>query len=181
MRFVALIRIKNGNFGPYKFDASIVNFTFGGAVVSQTVVPGSKVNFKSTKKIDVETDQCVRKRQNLIPFASQGGIRSRQLIEDVLAQGLGPTLAFPTNDSHQLFLPCPSRLNPVFITQKSQRDRSGEDKATYAKGGLRYLHNLNAANIPAELIQKGQNRVIDASLTPFTSYICKLLGRIYLF
>lgn len=36
---------------------------------------------------------------------------------------------------------------------------------TYAKGGLRYLHKLNASNIPADLVEKGQNRVIDASLT----------------
>ncbi|KAI8028062.1 hypothetical protein LOK49_LG02G00617 [Camellia lanceoleosa] len=31
--------------------------------------------------------------------------------------------------------------------------------------GIRYLHNLNAANVPNELIEKGQKRVIEASLT----------------
>ncbi|KAF2315380.1 hypothetical protein GH714_039069 [Hevea brasiliensis] len=31
--------------------------------------------------------------------------------------------------------------------------------------GIQYLQKLKAANIPAELIEKGQNRVIDASLT----------------
>ncbi|KAF2303469.1 hypothetical protein GH714_018682 [Hevea brasiliensis] len=31
--------------------------------------------------------------------------------------------------------------------------------------GIHYLQKLKAANIPAELIEKGQNRVIDASLT----------------
>ncbi|KAL7233541.1 hypothetical protein ACSBR1_017205 [Camellia fascicularis] len=31
--------------------------------------------------------------------------------------------------------------------------------------GIRYLHNLNAANVPNELIAKGQKRVIEASLT----------------
>ena len=31
--------------------------------------------------------------------------------------------------------------------------------------GIRYLHKLNAANVPTELIEKGQNRVIEASLT----------------
>ncbi|KAJ8748980.1 hypothetical protein K2173_013419 [Erythroxylum novogranatense] len=31
--------------------------------------------------------------------------------------------------------------------------------------GIHYLHKLNAASIPADLIEKGQSRVIDASLT----------------
>lgn len=31
--------------------------------------------------------------------------------------------------------------------------------------GVHYLHQLNAANVPAALIEKGQERVIDASLT----------------
>ncbi|CAL5331420.1 unnamed protein product [Camellia sinensis] len=31
--------------------------------------------------------------------------------------------------------------------------------------GIRYLHNLNAANVPNELIENGQKRVIEASLT----------------
>ncbi|PKI70421.1 hypothetical protein CRG98_009196 [Punica granatum] len=31
--------------------------------------------------------------------------------------------------------------------------------------GLHYLHTLKASNVPADLIQKGQDRVIDASLT----------------
>ncbi|THF98855.1 hypothetical protein TEA_008101 [Camellia sinensis var. sinensis] len=31
--------------------------------------------------------------------------------------------------------------------------------------GIRYLHNLSAANVPIELIEKGQKRVIEASLT----------------
>ncbi|KAI4364923.1 hypothetical protein MLD38_020954 [Melastoma candidum] len=60
MRFVAPIRIKNTNFGPYKFDASTVNFTYGGVVVGQAVIPGSKANFKSTKKINVEVSLSSR-------------------------------------------------------------------------------------------------------------------------
>lgn len=31
--------------------------------------------------------------------------------------------------------------------------------------GIHYLKKLNDANVPAALIEKGQNRVIDASLT----------------
>ncbi|PSS24150.1 Arginase [Actinidia chinensis var. chinensis] len=35
----------------------------------------------------------------------------------------------------------------------------------FGKMGIRYLHKLNAATVPIELIEKGQNRVIEASLT----------------
>ncbi|KAF8039413.1 hypothetical protein BT93_B1829 [Corymbia citriodora subsp. variegata] len=53
MSFVAPIRVKNTNWGPFKYDASIVYFTYGGVQVGQAIIPKSKANFKSTKKIDV--------------------------------------------------------------------------------------------------------------------------------
>ncbi|OWM85278.1 uncharacterized protein LOC116203353 [Punica granatum] len=53
MSFIAPIRIKNTNFGPYKYDATTVNFTYGGVQVGQVAIPKSKANFKSTKKVDV--------------------------------------------------------------------------------------------------------------------------------
>ncbi|XP_048132777.1 uncharacterized protein LOC115754674 isoform X10 [Rhodamnia argentea] len=53
MTFVAPIRIKNTNWGPFKYGASTVNFTYGGVQVGQAIIPKSKANFKSTKKIDV--------------------------------------------------------------------------------------------------------------------------------
>ncbi|XP_030474959.1 uncharacterized protein LOC115692295 [Syzygium oleosum] len=53
MSFVAPIRIRNTNWGPFKYDASFVNFTYGGFQVGQAVIPKSKANFKSTKKMDV--------------------------------------------------------------------------------------------------------------------------------
>lgn len=37
--------------------------------------------------------------------------------------------------------------------------------ANIGKRAIHYLHKLSAANIPIDLIEKGQNRVIDASLT----------------
>ena len=37
--------------------------------------------------------------------------------------------------------------------------------ANIGKRAIHYLHKLSAANIPTDLIEKGQNRVIDASLT----------------
>ncbi|KAI4389522.1 hypothetical protein MLD38_001739 [Melastoma candidum] len=54
MTFVAPIRIKNTNFGPYKYDATIVDFTYGGVVLSRVNVFKGKVGFKSTKKIDTQ-------------------------------------------------------------------------------------------------------------------------------
>ncbi|XP_030538146.1 late embryogenesis abundant protein At1g64065-like [Rhodamnia argentea] len=51
--FVTPIRIKNTNWGPFKYDASTVNFTYGGVQVGQAIIPKSKANFKSTKKINV--------------------------------------------------------------------------------------------------------------------------------
>ncbi|XP_048131636.1 uncharacterized protein LOC125314180 [Rhodamnia argentea] len=53
MSFVAPIRVKNTNWGPFKYDASTVDFTYGGVQVGQAIIPKSKANFKSTKKIDV--------------------------------------------------------------------------------------------------------------------------------
>lgn len=37
--------------------------------------------------------------------------------------------------------------------------------STIGQRGVHYLQKLKAANVPAALIEKGQNRVIDASLT----------------
>ncbi|KAI6707171.1 hypothetical protein NL676_010133 [Syzygium grande] len=53
MSFIAPIRVKNTNWGPFKYDASTVDFTYGGVQVGQVIIPKSKANFKSTKKIDV--------------------------------------------------------------------------------------------------------------------------------
>ncbi|KAF8039420.1 hypothetical protein BT93_B1836 [Corymbia citriodora subsp. variegata] len=53
LSFVAPIRVKNTNWGPFKYDASTVSFTYGGVQVGQATIPKSKANFKSTKKINV--------------------------------------------------------------------------------------------------------------------------------
>ncbi|XP_048131634.1 late embryogenesis abundant protein At1g64065-like [Rhodamnia argentea] len=52
MSFIAPIRVKNTNWGPFKYDASTVDFTYGGVLVGQVIIPKSKANFKSTKKIN---------------------------------------------------------------------------------------------------------------------------------
>ncbi|KAF8039412.1 hypothetical protein BT93_B1828 [Corymbia citriodora subsp. variegata] len=54
MSFVAPIRVKNTNWGPFKYGASTVNFTYGGVQVGQAIIPKGKANFKSTKKIEAD-------------------------------------------------------------------------------------------------------------------------------
>ncbi|XP_062119579.1 late embryogenesis abundant protein At1g64065-like [Humulus lupulus] len=49
----AEVRIKNSNFGPYKFEDGVVSFTYEGIVVGQVLIPKGKVGMKSTKEVDV--------------------------------------------------------------------------------------------------------------------------------
>ncbi|RXH74369.1 hypothetical protein DVH24_029090 [Malus domestica] len=51
--FATQIRIKNTNFGRYKFDASTIKFDYDGATVGQVSIPKGKAGMWSTKKIDV--------------------------------------------------------------------------------------------------------------------------------
>ncbi|XP_058206044.1 uncharacterized protein LOC131319687 isoform X1 [Rhododendron vialii] len=48
--------IKNTNFGPYKYDSTTVNFLYNGIPVGSAVIPKSKANFLSTKKVNVPVD-----------------------------------------------------------------------------------------------------------------------------
>ncbi|KAM5572323.1 hypothetical protein ABKV19_012406 [Rosa sericea] len=52
--FATQIRVKNTNWGPYKFDASVVTFMYQGAAVGEVAIPKSKAGMRSTKKINVE-------------------------------------------------------------------------------------------------------------------------------
>ncbi|XP_052185333.1 late embryogenesis abundant protein At1g64065-like [Diospyros lotus] len=49
----ARLRVKNTNFGTYKFDNSTVVFYYNGTQVGSAVVRKSKANFRSTKKLKV--------------------------------------------------------------------------------------------------------------------------------
>ncbi|XP_050121147.1 late embryogenesis abundant protein At1g64065-like [Malus sylvestris] len=53
-KFTTQIRVKNTNFGPYKFDEGTVTFLYQGATVGQVSIPKSKAGMLSTKIIDVE-------------------------------------------------------------------------------------------------------------------------------
>ncbi|KAG5558694.1 hypothetical protein RHGRI_008602 [Rhododendron griersonianum] len=48
--------VKNTNFGPYKYDSTTVDFLYNGIQVGSAVIPKSKANFLSTKKINVPVD-----------------------------------------------------------------------------------------------------------------------------
>ena len=44
-------------------------------------------------------------------------------------------------------------------------DKYFTDMSSLGRRGIHFFHKLNAANVPTDLLEKGQNRVIDASLT----------------
>lgn len=51
------------------------------------------------------------------------------------------------------------------ITVPSKSKNAFTGMRRLGRKGIHYLHKLNATNVPASLLEKGQNRVIDASLT----------------
>ncbi|KAM5572321.1 hypothetical protein ABKV19_012404 [Rosa sericea] len=53
MNFAAQIRVRNTNWGPYKFEAGVVTFMYAGLPVGQVYIPDGKAGMRSTKKIDV--------------------------------------------------------------------------------------------------------------------------------
>ncbi|XP_050377966.1 uncharacterized protein LOC126795171 isoform X2 [Argentina anserina] len=52
--FEAELRIKNTNWGPYKFNEGTATFLYQGVTIGQVVIPKGKAGMRSTKKIDVE-------------------------------------------------------------------------------------------------------------------------------
>lgn len=51
--FTTQIRVKNPNWGPFKFDASIATFSYQGVTLGQVLIQKSKAKMRSTKKIGV--------------------------------------------------------------------------------------------------------------------------------
>ena len=56
IRLNAQVRIKNTNFGRYKFDSSIATLTSGGVSVGEFVIPDGRARLKSTKTYYVVVD-----------------------------------------------------------------------------------------------------------------------------
>ena len=51
--FIAQVRVKNTNFGPYKYDSTTANFKFQGVNVGRVTIPEGKAGLRSTKKVSV--------------------------------------------------------------------------------------------------------------------------------
>ncbi|KAM5572329.1 hypothetical protein ABKV19_012410 [Rosa sericea] len=67
--FTTQIRVKNTNWGPYKFDAGTITFMYQGVAIGQVTVPKSKAGMRSTKKMNVE----VTLNANGLPSSSNLG------------------------------------------------------------------------------------------------------------
>ena len=53
INFTAQLRVKNTNFGPYKYDNTIATFMHKGVSVGQVTIPKGKAGLRSTKKVGV--------------------------------------------------------------------------------------------------------------------------------
>uniref|UniRef100_A0A803PNP7 Late embryogenesis abundant protein LEA-2 subgroup domain-containing protein n=1 Tax=Cannabis sativa TaxID=3483 RepID=A0A803PNP7_CANSA len=71
--FSTQIRIKNTNFGPYKFESTTLNFIYDGAILGQVVIPKGKVGKMSTKTIN---DVIVRLSSAQLPKNTTGSLLS---------------------------------------------------------------------------------------------------------
>ena len=47
------MRVKNANFGPYKYESAIATFMYKGVTMGQVTIPKGKVGLRSTKKVGV--------------------------------------------------------------------------------------------------------------------------------
>lgn len=74
--FVAPIRVKNNNFGPFKYDSANVSFTYGGVQVGEATIPKSKANFMSTKKINLDVKLSADKLPSSANSTLSGELKS---------------------------------------------------------------------------------------------------------
>ncbi|KAB1215402.1 hypothetical protein CJ030_MR4G025308 [Morella rubra] len=63
------VRIKNTNFGPYKYDSTTATFAYQGVPVGNVVIPKGKAGLRSTKKVSV----TVNLNSNVLPSTSSPG------------------------------------------------------------------------------------------------------------
>ncbi|KAG6633997.1 late embryogenesis abundant protein At1g64065-like [Carya illinoinensis] len=53
LTMMAQIKVKNRNFGPYKFESTNATFSFQGVTVGHVLIPEGKAGFLSTEKVSV--------------------------------------------------------------------------------------------------------------------------------
>ncbi|KAG2677149.1 hypothetical protein I3843_12G087800 [Carya illinoinensis] len=51
--FTTQVRVKNTNFGPYKYDSATATFVYDGVTVGEVSIPKGKAGMLSTKKVSV--------------------------------------------------------------------------------------------------------------------------------
>lgn len=66
------VRIKNTNFGPYKYESTDVMFMYDSVLVGQGIIPKSKAGFRSTKKVGV----TVNLNSKALPSSSSSNLES---------------------------------------------------------------------------------------------------------
>ncbi|GMY30430.1 late embryogenesis abundant protein At1g64065-like [Fagus crenata] len=67
--FETQVRVKNTNFGPYKYDSTNATFMYQGVTVGQVIIPKGKAGFRSTKKVSV----TVNVNSNALPSTTSLG------------------------------------------------------------------------------------------------------------
>ena len=67
--FTTQVRVKNTNFGPYKYDSTNATFMYQGVTVGQVIIPKGKAGFRSTKKVSV----TVNVNSNALPSTTSLG------------------------------------------------------------------------------------------------------------
>ena len=53
INFTTQLRVKNANFGPYKYESAIATFMYKGVTMGQVTILKGKVGLRSTKKVGV--------------------------------------------------------------------------------------------------------------------------------
>lgn len=76
MTFTTQVRVKNTNWGPYKFDNTTATFTYDGEPVGEVVIPKGKAGMRSTKKVTVSVSLSSTNLRNTAKLGSElnGGI-----------------------------------------------------------------------------------------------------------
>ncbi|KAG2716865.1 hypothetical protein I3760_03G147800 [Carya illinoinensis] len=78
--FTTQVRIKNTNFGPYKYESTNAMFTYQGVTVGQVSIPKGKAGFRSTKTVTV----TVSVNSNALPMSTTSSTLGSELGAGVL-------------------------------------------------------------------------------------------------
>ena len=60
INFTTQMRVKNTNFGPYKYDSTIATFMYKDLSVGQVTIPKGKAGLRSTKKVGITVNENLK-------------------------------------------------------------------------------------------------------------------------